>query len=100
MIRDFEAAEFISMLALNEMKDGKNTLHISMDELTESAREIERANSGVRINLSTDSLQSFFCRSQAYVRIQHEYIVVADIHEGYNFLRAYASIDTLSQIRN
>ncbi len=99
MIREFEASEFIAMLALNEEENGKNELRISIDDLFKEARDIEQRHSDVRINLSSNSLQSFFCRVPQYIYMEHEHIIITDISHESLFLQNYASKTTFIELK-
>ena len=97
MIQEFEAAEFIAMVALNELKEGRNDYRVSIYELSRLARKYE-ADAEIRVNLSTSSMQSFFARAHGIVSLQRDEIIISNIEDGYGFFRIYASKDTLSNL--
>lgn len=98
MIREFEASEFIAMIALNEYRTGHNSLELSFGDLFDKARQIEKTHVGIRINLSSNSIQSFMCRRPRNIHILQGSIVFNNIKENYYFLRCYATENTLQQI--
>lgn len=98
MIREYEASEFIAMIALNEYQSGNNSLELSFGDLFDKARQIEKAHVGIRINLSSNSIQSFICRRPQNIRVLQGAIVFNNIKENYYFLRCYATENTLQQI--
>lgn len=100
MIREFEASEFIAMIALNEEEKGKKELRISIDDLFQEARDIEQKRSDVRINLSSNSLQSFFCRVPQYIYMEHKNIIITDISHESQFLQNYASKTTFVELKS
>lgn len=98
MIREFEASEFIAMIALKELQEGHNSLEISIEDLVDCAKRLEKNNVNIRINLSTTSLISFFCRTPDSISIQRGILMFRDIEDDYIFLRRYASEESLSRI--
>jgi hypothetical protein len=99
MIKEYEASEFISMVILNEYAQGKNKVEMPYEHITNMARLIERKDSGIRINLSSDSIQSYFARTPKEIYIKNNLLYVDDIKNVYNFLSHYASEDSLYKIQ-
>ena len=100
MIREYEASEFIAMIALNELLKGHNSLSLPVAELINQARRVEQVRPNVRINISSNSIQSFHSRiiNNDNICIQQEVVIIRDIKSDYIFFRRYASEFTLSQI--
>lgn len=99
MIREFEASEFIAMIALTEKERGNNELRISFPDLVAEARNMERHHSNVRINLSSNSMQSFFCRVPKSIYLEQNHIIITNIEKEKLFLSHYISEATLVEFK-
>lgn len=99
MIITYEASEFISMIIMNEKSNDKNNIEISFNEINDLAREIERKTNGhIHINLSSDSIQSYFARVPKSIYLKNDILYVNNITNVYSFLKYYANEDTLKNI--
>ena len=69
------------------------------EHITNMARLLERKASGIRINLSSDSIQSYFARVPKSIHIENNILYVDNIKRVYDFLSHYASEDSLYKIQ-
>lgn len=87
MIRELEALEFLSMIALAEHESGNYKFHRSINDLLQYIYAIEESCPDVRINFSHKSINSFRMHSNLFVLEKEELYI--NISEDLPLLRWY-----------
>ncbi len=86
MIRELNASEFLSMLALAESSAGNNYIYRkSMNDLLDIVYAIEDSCPDIRINFSRNSIESFQMQVKTII-IRGEDLII-DVNKNYSMLR-------------